>query len=47
MTHGKRKMRKCRKCGSQRMRSAGKCNLLVAHATEKCTGTMQVVRDER
>lgn len=47
MTHGKRKMRRCRECGSVRMRTAGVCKLLIGHATERCKGTMQVVRDER
>jgi len=47
MTHGKRKLRRCRECGSERMRSAGKCKLIIGHATEQCTGMMQVVKDDR
>ena len=41
------KLRRCRDCGSVRKRVAGKCNLLIGHSTEKCEGTMQVIKDER
>jgi len=39
------KLRKCRDCGSQRKRVAGKCNLLIDEM--KCEGTMQVVKNDR
>lgn len=45
MTHGKNKLRKCRDCGSERMRCGGACNLSIEG--KKCKGTMQVVKDDR